>query len=360
MKKIFAALLGLMFFASAYSLKPADLVWHAADSLPLYGTLVHGDSVTYCRLPQSLNGKVRPELTNLGRNTAGLYIRFASDATAIGARYKTRAFNMDHMTPTGIHGLDLYAIGDDGRWTTVGPGRPGLRNTHPEMMIMQNMEPRMREYMLYLPLYDICDSLYIGVNDGATLKASTLDSPQKDDYIIMYGTSILQGGCASRAGMAFPSILGRKLNRQVINLGFSGNGRLDTEVAELIAAAHPSLVVIDACPNIKDAQLLAEKLPPFIKIIRDSHPEVPILVCGSPMFPVGRYDKSTHDTLKAKNDWLDAFFAANTDPNIHYFHGEQTIHDDCEMTVDNYHFTDLGFMRYAEALYPVIKKLIEK
>ena len=106
-----------------------------------------------------------------------------------------------------------------------------MRNTHPEMMIAQNMEPRMREYMLYLPLYDTCDSLYIGVNEGAAVKASTLDSPQKDGYIIMYGTSILQGGCASRPGMVFTSILGRMLDRQVMNLGFSGNGQLDTEVA---------------------------------------------------------------------------------------------------------------------------------
>lgn len=360
MKRFFAVLLAVLIFTAAYSLKTKDLVWHAADTLPIHGTLVHGDSVTYCRLPQSLNGKIRQPLADLGRNTAGIYIRFASDASAIGARYKTRAFNMDHMSATGVHGLDLYTIGDDGRWTTVASGRPGMRNTHPEMMIAQNMEPRMREYMLYLPLYDTCDSLYIGVNEGAAVKASTLDSPQKDGYIIMYGTSILQGGCASRPGMVFTSILGRMLDRQVMNLGFSGNGRLDTEVAELIAASHPSVVMIDVCPNIKDAELLAEKLPPFIKIIRDAQPDLPILVCGSPMFPVARYEKSTYDTLKAKNDWLDSFFAANTDPNLHYFPGEKIIDDDWEITVDNYHFTDLGFKRYAEALYPTLLRLLSE
>lgn len=360
MKNFIASLILLLCCVSANALKSADLVWHAADTLPVFGTLIHGDSVTYCRLPQSLNGVIRDELAALGRNTAGIYIRFASDASAIGARYKTAAFNMDHMTPTGVHGLDLYTLDENGKWTTVSSGRPGIRDTHPRMMIIQNMEPRMREYMLYLPLYDRCDSLYIGTDSAATVTMSRVDSPRKDNYIVMYGTSILQGGCASRPGMVFTSILSRMLDRQVINLGFSGNGRLDPEVARLIAGSNPSAVVIDACPNIRDAAMLQERLAPFISIIRARLPKVPILVVGSPIFPVARFDKGTYNDLRAKNIYLENFFAANKDPNLFYFPGEDVIGDNWECTVDNYHFTDLGFQHYAEKLYPVLKALIKE
>lgn len=358
MKKYILSLLLFLCCVAANALKTSDLVWHAADTLPLFGTLVHGDSVTYCRLPQSLNGKIRDDLAALGRNTAGMYIRFASNASAIGASYKTGAFNMDHMTPTGVHGLDLYTLDDDGHWTTLGSGRPGIRDTHPRMVIIQNMEPRMREYMLYLPLYDRCDSLYIGTDSAATVIFPHIDSPRKDDYIVMYGTSILQGGCASRPGMVFTSILGRMLDRQVMNLGFSGNGRLDPEIADLIACSDPSLVVIDVCPNVRDAAMLEERLTPFIATIRRRHPVLPILVVGSPMFPVARFDKKTYNDLRSKNIYLERFFSVNTDPNLHYFPGENVIGNDYECTVDNYHFTDLGFQHYAEKLYPVIKRLL--
>ena len=106
--------------------------------------------------------------------------------------------------------------------------------------------------MLYLSLYNGISSLEIGVDEGAVIEAPSIDSPRSDRPIVMYGTSILQGGCASRPGMAFTAILGRKLDREIINLGFSGNAWLDYEIAEYITRAqNPALIVLDGCTMLR-------------------------------------------------------------------------------------------------------------
>ena len=74
-----------------------------------------------------------------------------------------------------------------------------------------------REYMLYLPLYDGLISLSIGVDSLATISQPLVDYPIRKILLFFYGTSILQGGCASRPGMAHTNIISRRLNRECIN-----------------------------------------------------------------------------------------------------------------------------------------------
>lgn len=360
LRKILLPLLAVVCL-QARAIRTADLVWHAADTLPLYGTLAPADDVRYIRIPSAVADSMRSEMADLARNTAGMYLRFASDASAIGARWKaTKKFNMNHMTAAGIRGLDLYTRLDDGSWTTVSSARPSFGSHNTTAMVITDMEPRMREYMLYLPLYDGVDSIYIGVDSAAAVVRPVADSPRRDKPIIMYGTSILQGGCASRPGMAHTSILSRMLDRQVINLGFSGNGRLDPEIARVIAGADPSVVVIDALPNLK-AEQITERLPEFVSIIRSAHPATPIVLVESPIFPLMRFNMETLGTITDKNKVLrkeyDKLIAAG-DKNLYYFEGADVLGDTVEGTVDNYHFTDLGFTVFANHLYPLLKKLL--
>jgi hypothetical protein len=363
-KRTFNVCLTALAVTTAYSALKADqLIYHDMSGYPLLGTLAPNAEKAYSRLPDSLNGKIRDDVWRLGKNSAGLAIRFSSDASTIGASWKSlNKFNMNHMTATGIRGLDLYVRQDDGTWTTVGSARPAYNDHKTRTVIMTDMEPRMRDYMLYLSLYDGVDSVYIGTDSLALVMPPIADSPRRAKPIVMYGTSILQGGCASRPGMCHTSQLERRLDREVINLGFSGNAKLDYEIADLIAATDASIIVLDPLPNLKTPELV-ERMPHFFEIVRKAHPTTPIILVESPIFPLMRFNTETNQTITEKNAALKVFYDAQIaagDKNLYYFKGEDVLGGDPETTVDNYHLTDLGFTRFADALYPLMKQLLDQ
>lgn len=338
---------------------PVPVEWHSLREYPLLGTLAPEASAAYSRLPDVLKDSVRADLWALGLNSAGLSVRFRTDSPRIKMRWKSRnRFGMNHMTATGVRGLDLYVLEGDSVWTTVSSARPGSKAVT-ETTVVGDMEPGVaREYMLYLSLYDGVDSLYVGLDSASVLEMPAINLPIRRKPVVMYGTSILQGGCATRPGMAHTNILQRMLNREVVNLGFSGNARLDPEIARLMAAADASCFVIDALPNCT-AELVDEKMEEFIGIIRASHPQTPILLVESPWFPIMRFDREVDATLREKNRRLRAIYdrLAASDANLHYFEADRII-PDAEATVDNYHMTDLGFLNFANALMPVLEPLI--
>ena len=172
------------------------------------------------RLPAKAEKTVRKPVWCLSRDSAGMLVRFATDANQIDVHYKLfkPQLAMPHMPATGVSGVDLY-VKHDGQWRWLGISRPSSQEV--KATLAKDMPSARREYMLYLPLYNGVDSLEIGVPKGASFEPIT---PRDEKPIVYYGTSIAQGGCASRPGMAHTSILGRKLDHPVINLGFSGNG----------------------------------------------------------------------------------------------------------------------------------------
>ena len=359
MKHIIPLVLAMTLSPAISAIKPSEMAAHDASALPLLGTLAPDASKAYSRLPDSLESQVRPDLWSLGKNSAGLAVRFRSDASAIGARWKsTNRFSMNHMTAAGIRGLDLYVLDADSAWTPVSSARPSMSSHNNASCIMENMEPRMHEYMLYLSLYDGVDSLYILTDSAARVLPPDIDLPRRHRPMVMYGTSILQGGCASRPGMVHTSILGRMFNREVINLGFSGNARLDPEIARLMAVCDASVYVLDMLPNCT-AEILEERLEPFMAILRAAHPDTPVLLVESPMFPAERFNSEVRTTLTHKNDVLRGIYRrlADDDPNLYYMSSDHVL-DDVEATVDNYHYTDLGFSKFAEAMRPVLETIV--
>lgn len=337
--------------------RAAEPKYVSLEEFLVYGTLAPDAAKKYSRLPDELKDSIRKDLWDLGLHSAGLSIRFASDASEIRLRWKSlNKFNMNHMTPTGIRGLDLYVMQPDSTWTTLGSARPSLSNKKSTSTIVKDMKPEMREYMLFLSLYDGVDSVYIGVDSCANVVMPRVDLPRRRP-VVMYGTSILQGGCATRPGMAHTNILQRELNREVVNLGFSGNARLDPEIARLMASADASVYVIDCLPNCT-AQALEEKLEPFYRILRAGRPATPVVFVESPMFPVSRFSTEVDSTLTHKNAVLRQIYeriAAN-DPNVEYFEAARVLSNP-EATVDNYHFTDTGFSDFATAMLPMLRRL---
>ncbi|MFO0801660.1 MAG: SGNH/GDSL hydrolase family protein [Gemmataceae bacterium] len=180
--------------------------------------------------------------------------------------------------------------------------------------------------------------------------------------VVFYGTSITQGGCASRPGMVHTAILGRRFDVPVINLGFSGSGTLDPEMGDLIAEIDAAAYVLDCLPNLAPKQT-AERTEPFVKALRKARPNTPIVLvedrnyANAPWNP-GLKERNTgnHAANKAAFDSLTAAGIKG----LHYIPGERLIGDDGEGTVDGSHPTDLGFLRQAEVMAEVLAPLLKK
>lgn len=314
---------------------------------------------SFDRLPAKLNGKTRPPVWSLSKNCSGLALRFRTNSKVIAARWEvTKDATMNHFAPSGIKGVDLYGY-KEGKWLFVNSGRPTGKKT--TATIISNMAGEEVEYLLYLPLYDGLVSLEIGVSASAEITNPQINSPQKEKPVVFYGTSITQGGCASRAGMAYPNILSRMLDRETINLGFSGNGQLDLEIADAMADIDASCFVIDCLPNVTVDQM-KEKYARFLEIIREKRPNVPILMVESILFPHRYFDQKTDALLQQKNATLKKIYLElkkGGDNHLYYQSADQLIGTDSEATVDGVHLTDLGFLRMSEQLYPVIRELMK-
>ena len=334
---------------------------HDAGQFPLLGKAAGETKVKYSRLPDSLENKIRKPLWELGLNSAGMAIRFASNSTSIGAHWVSLLNReMNHMTPVGIRGLDLYCLQKDGSWTFVNSGRPVINKDATTTTIASGMEPEMREYMLYLPLYDGIDSLTIITDSASIIRQPSMSLPKREKPLVFYGTSILQGACASRPGMAHTNMISRKMNREVINLGFSGNAQLDPEIAEFMTSIDAGIYVLDFAPNVTSPQI-DEKMETFVKILREKRPDIPILIIESPRFPMMRFNKDVKQKIDKKNADLYRHYKALKEggmKKIYFMSSEKILGNDNESTVDGNHFTDVGFMRYTEVLLPVKKKYV--
>ena len=347
---------------SVFGQKQEDMRFVDAATLMLIGDGFENSHVQYGRLPESIS--FRKELIDLGANSAGLAIRFSSNSTAIAARWIVRNnFAMNHMAATGVKGLDLYVYDDRAeRWSYIGTARPssgkesfsvfangiGNREDHSD-------SEESREYMVYLPLYDGVELLEIGVDREAEIgvpQKAILTKSKEYKPIIFYGTSITQGGCASRPGMAYPAIVGRELGRETINLGFSGNGRMDLSVAEAINRIDAAALVIDCLPNMT-VRMVQDSAYSFIRHVADANSVMVIYMVENPRFPQSKYNNTMKAELDEENSvWREVFEQLRRAgyANVEYISGENLIGEDGESTVDGTHFTDLGFMRYAQEL----------
>ena len=330
-----------------------------ASEFELIGKGFNNTQTRYERLPASLEGKTRPDVWSLGKNCSGLAIRFRTNSTIIGTKWEvTGNVVMSHFAPTGIKGLDLYCL-KNGKWQYVRCARPEGKKT--TTVIIDHMVGVNMEYMLYLPLYDGLVNLEIGVSPTASIGNPKVDSPQKEKPVVFYGTSITQGGCVTRPGMSYPNLLSRMLDRQIINLGFSGNGKLDLEVAEVIADIDASCFVIDCLPNVTVDQM-KEKYARFLEIIRVKKPNVPILLVENISFPNKYFDQTVFSVLQEKNSELEKIYSDQKkkgDHHVYYLKTDKLIGDDFEGTVDGVHLTDLGTFRISQHLYPILRKLIK-
>ena len=334
--------------------------WYDVRPLGLEGQGWADTKAPFDRLPAKAEKTARPPVWGLSRHSTGLCVRFVTDATAIHARWTVTNKNlaMPHMPATGVSGLDLYVKGAAGKWQWVANGRPSAETTTAQLAT--GLAAGEKEYLLYLPLYNGVSSVEIGVPKGAALKKADARPAGTEKPLVFYGTSITQGGCASRPGMVHTAILGRSLDRPVINLGFSGSGTLDPDIAVLMGELDAGVFVLDCLPNLSPQQV-AERTEPFVTALRKAKPNTPILLvedrsyANAPVLPA--LAKRNADSRTAYKKAFDALVAAG-DRNLHYLPGDKLIGDDGEGTVDGSHPTDLGFMRQADVFATALKPLL--
>lgn len=348
----------LLFFLQALTIH-AQFSFYNATCFPFLGKATQETKTPYDRLPDSLENILRKPLWHLSLNTAGMAVRFRTNSTAVVVRWESRFdFHMSHMTDLGVKGLDLYCLEDNNKWRFVRSAQPtGKKN---EVTIISNMQAVEREFMLYLPLYDGITSLSIGVDSLATISPPKIQLPIREKPVVFYGTSILQGGCASRPGMASTNIIARRLNRECINLGFSGNAFLDLDIARVMAKVDASAFVLDFVPNASVEQM-KDRMVSFYDILRNSHKYTPIIFIEDPIFVHSFFDQAIAKEIGNKNKTLNSIFnylKHRGERNIYLVSSKSMLGSDGEATVDGIHFTDLGFTRYVNLVCPVLKRVL--
>ena len=316
------------------------------------------------RLPPRAAALVRKPVWDLSQQTAGLSIRFVSNAPEIIVRYKvTGPVNKPHIPSTAFSGVDLYATDSDGmlHWTS---GKYSFKDTVQYIFAAlrpnDNFHKLGREYQLFLPLFNTVSNLEIGVPIGSVFK---ILPPRLEKPIVVYGTSIAQGACASRPGMAWTNILSRKLDRSVINLGFAGNGRLENPLIDLINEIDARVFILDCLPNLLskdiDSASLQKRIIESVISIRSKHPNTPILLTEHAGYTNGYMIPARQTLFEGANKILNTAFAMLKKESITgiYLLSLNEIGIDEEAMVDGTHPNDLGMVRYAEAYEKKLREI---
>lgn len=321
-----------------------NISWYRGEDLWVEGRAWKDTKTFWNRLPARVEGKVTSPVWGLQADTAGMAVRFVTNSKVVKALWSGGG-GMNHMAATGMSGLDLYKRDAAGGWKWAGTGRPNEKETTAE--IFKNEAGERCEFLMFLPLYKEVTRLEIGLDKDATVE---LPTKMSGPPIVFYGTSITQGGCASRAGMAHPAIVRRWLDREVVNLGFSGSGKMEPIMQELLAEIDASAYVLDCLPNMTE-EMVDERLEVFVRNLRKARPDTPILLVSHIKADMAG---ERNNKLKAIRDRL----RAEGMKKLYFLDGPSTIAGDEEGTVDGIHPTDLGFDRMAKGFAPPLRAML--
>lgn len=296
------------------------------------------------------------EVKKLFTNSSGLAISFVTNSTVIKARWTVPNRRQGgNMTPIMQKGLDLY-IKRDGQWVYAGVGSPnGVTSNR---TLVENMDSEEKECLLYLPLYDEITDLEIGVDRNAYLRKGV--NPFKGKYVV-YGSSITQGASASRPGLAYPAQLSRSTGLNFINMGLSGNGKMEPEVGRmLVSIKNVDAFILDCVPNPSPDEI-RERTVPFVKQLRKSHPKVPIIIIQSVVREKGNFNLKVRERVHQQNIAIaeQVKILQNMGiKNLHFIKEDSFLGTDHEGSIDGDHPTDVGFERLLQKLKPALMEIL--
>lgn len=325
-----------------------DIKFYNAEEKPfeLYGVVREGEKLR--RMPEKVAKVVSEGVYSLHAHTAGGRVRFITDSPYVAVFVKHGDLGkMPHFALTGSIGLDMYADN-----VHVGTFVPPFDITDGYESVRDLGDYKEREITINLPLYSEVKELYIGLKNDAIIKSP---SPYKNKKpIVFYGSSITQGGCASRPGMSYQAILSRMLNCDYINLGFSGSAKAEDEITDYIKKLEMSMFVMDYdhnAPTLEHLKLTHEKM---FKEIRKYNPKLPIILMPRPKYILSDEEKERLEIIKTT--YNNAVLSG--DKNVYFIDNKQ-LTKLClsDGRVDNNHPTDLGFLSMAQGVYNTIKDI---
>lgn len=348
--------------------KSENVVWRNAldSSFQLYGFYWIKQDKKYRRLSSSsieILDKVCPKINWLAGNTPGGQIHFWTDSSKVSIRVKlTGPVDLSVMTRTAQGGFDCYIGNSFKDLKFIDAARVQHEQTEYEYVFFENL-PGKKLVVLNFPLYTGVESCFIGLDENAEVRKAKNFNDKK--RIIMYGTSITQGGCASRPGLQYTNFLSRMMKREILNFGFSGNAFGEKEVADEISKVKDvSLFVIDYEANAGTNGKLALTLEVFIDTIRSSHPNVPIAVVSRIPYIFDSLKPTLGENRQKIKDYqIETVkkYQSLGDSNVHFIDGYKLLEPlTHECTVDSVHPNDLGFYFMTNNLNKEIKKILHK
>lgn len=333
-----------------------NIVYTNASNLQLIGkATVEGDF--FHRIDTAHYQNLPSTVKQLYTYSAGLAIAFKTNSSVIKVKWRVPNKKQNaNMTPIMQKGLDLY-IRKDGIWQYAGVGIP--QGIDSSSILAENMDESEKECLIYLPLYDEITHLEIGVSKKSYLKK--MDNPFKGK-IIVYGSSITQGASASRPGLAYPSQLSRSSGYQFINMGVSGNGKMELPVAKMLSQINDvDAFILDCIPN-PSVDEICDRTINFIKTIRDKHTDAPIIVILSVIREKGNFNMKICKMVKEQNraieDQIHILHKLGF-KNLYLIKENHFLGTDHEGTVDGVHPSDLGFERMLEKIKPALAEILD-
>lgn len=310
----------------------------------------------YLRMPPEIADTVNPSVAELNRNTAGIRLRFKTNSPYIAIHCERSGVTpMPHMTLCGIGGFDLFSVSEkSGKQSFVGAFMPPMDNSNGYDSVI-NVSGKMTEYVLNFPLYASVSRLLIGVSREAVFEEP--GSYLNDKPVIFYGSSITQGGCASRPGNAYQNFLSRMLDIDYVNLGFSGSGMAEDNITKYMSGLDMSAFVSDYDHNAPSIEHLEKTHFKMYSVIREKHPDIPYIMTSKPNYSFNSHDDERRCII------MESYIKARKggDKNVYFVDGASLLagleQDAC--TVDGCHPNDLGFCRFAQMLYPTLKKALK-
>ena len=335
-------------FAVSSHIEKEDIKFYKAGegALKVFGVFKEGG--IYRRMPETIAKSVSRGVDHLHVNTAGGRVKFATDSSYIAINAQMHSLGkMSHFALTGSIGFDMYA---DGLY--VKTFVPPFCIEYGYEGVFDFDKKQLREITINFPLYSGVTELYIGLEEGAVIKDA---EPYKNKKpVVYYGSSITQGGCASRPGMSYQAIVSQKLNCNYINLGFSGNARAEDEMITYIKNLDMSVFVYDYDHNAPTLEHLEKTHERMFKKIREANPDLPIIMMNRPKYYLTDEEKIRKGIIETT--YKNALNAG--DKNV-YFIDNIALTKLCKDsgTVDNGHPTDFGFASMAEAVIEVLKNI---
>lgn len=318
----------------------------------------------YHRFPARVNGTVRKAVWGLSTDCAGESIEFTTNATNITVRY-TVAYGhaMAHMPKTGVTGVDLYTRTRHGDEIWVA-GRYSFKDTVTYTygpVNFDNSAKHEHTYTLFLPPYNSVKWLEIGVDEGSKFRFEPL---REEKPIVAYGTSIGQGACASRPGMIWSNILQRRMDRTVMNFGFSGNAFFEKEVINLLGEIDAKVYILDALPNSHTMpyEQLRDTIMAAVYRLRSVRPTTPILLADHLGYPHGKaieyWRNQERHANAAQKAAYDSLCAEGVEHIYHLTYDEIALPMDA--TVEAIHASDYGMKVYADAYERELRAILDE